>query len=169
MDRTGRPPPRMRSKSALPVSRRSRLDWFAITEPLRGREDSPLLKPGNLFDTADDDLPGQFRQQRSKLGDQLAQRNRRVLELPDQSARKRVGVSRVGPHDGELAELRAAGHRTLRGAPQKRGGRRGAENVCNRIPDQLEQRSAAHLGAAVVDAGPSAVRNVRWPHLPPTL
>src|SRR6267143_5239679 len=92
MDRTGRPPPRMRSRSALPVARRSRLGWFAITEPLRGREDSALLKPGNLFDTADDDLPGQFHQQRSKFADQFAQRKRRVLELPNESARKRVGV-----------------------------------------------------------------------------
>jgi predicted lipid carrier protein YhbT len=46
------------------------------------------LKLGNLLDTADDDLPRQFHQQRSKLADQLTQRNRRVLQLPDESAGK---------------------------------------------------------------------------------
>src|SRR5438067_9649456 len=163
MERAGRPPPRMRSKSALPVVRRSRANWFAFTRPLGWREDSPLLKLGNQFDTADDDLPRQFHQQRPKLADQLAQRNRRVLDLPDESARKGVGVSRFGPQDCELGELRAADHCPPRGASQKRGRSGGAENVCNRIPDQLEQRSAAHL----VDARWSAVRNARWPHLPP--
>ena len=46
------------------------------------------MKLGNLLDTADDDLPPQFHEQRSKLADQLTQRNRSVLHLSDESAGK---------------------------------------------------------------------------------
>src|SRR6267143_5367613 len=167
MDRAGRPPPRMRSRSGLPVARRSRLVWFLVTDPLGWGEHSPLLQPRDLFDAADDDLPRQFQQQRAKLVDQLAQRDRRLLGLPDESARQCVGVSCVGPQDLEIAELRAAEHCPPRGAPHERGGGGGAENVCDAIPDQLEQRSTSQLGAGVVAARSSAVRNARWPHLPP--
>jgi hypothetical protein len=45
------------------------------------------LKRGDLLDAADDELTRQFRQQRSKLADQVAQRIR-ALELADQTARK---------------------------------------------------------------------------------
>jgi hypothetical protein len=33
----------------------------------------------------------------------------------------------------------------------------GAENLCNRVPDQLEQRSTAQFGAGIVDARSSVV------------
>src|SRR5882672_774297 len=168
MDRVGSPPPRMRSRSGLPVARSSRLGWFLVTDPLGCREDSPLLQPRNLLDAADDDLPRQFHQQRSELADQLAQRDRRVLDLPNESARQRVGVPCVGPQDLELAELRAAEHCPPRGAAHERGRGGGAENVGEAIPDQLEQRRTAHLGG-IVDARSSAVRNVRWSHVPLTL
>src|SRR5712664_3754988 len=167
IDRTGSPPPRMRSKSSLPVASRSRLRSFAFTDPLGWREDSPLVKPGNLLEAADDDLARQLYQQRPELGEQFAQRNRRVLDLPDQGPWKLVGVSVGGPQDCELAELRAAGRCPPRRSREKRGRGGGAENLCHRIPDQLEQRSTAQLGAGIVSARSSAVRNARRSHLPP--
>src|SRR5712671_1194685 len=122
IERTGRPPPRMRSKSALPVARRSRLAGIAFTDPLRWwRDDPPRLEAGDLVDTADDELPCHLCQQRPKLADQLPQCHGRVLELPDQNARKRVGISSVGPQHRELVQLRTAGSCPLRGAPHKRG------------------------------------------------
>src|SRR5882672_669355 len=163
MDRAGSPPPRMRSRSGLPVASSSRLGWVLVTDPLSWREDCPLLQRRNLLDAADDDLPRHFHQQRPKLADQLAQRDRRVLDLPDESPRQCVGVSRVGPQDLELAQLRAPEHCPPRGAPHERRRGGSAENVCDAIPDQLEQRSAAQL-SSVVGAWSSAVRNVRRSH-----
>jgi len=94
------------------------------------------LQPRNLLDAADDDLPVNS-PAASKLADQLAQRDRRVLDLPDE---ERAAVRRctcVGPQDLELAELRAVEHCPPRGAPYERGRGRGAENVCDAIPISL--------------------------------
>src|SRR6267143_208652 len=168
MDRAGNPPPRMRSRSGLPVARSSRLGWFFVTDPLGWGDDCPLLQRRNLLDAADDDVPRHFQQQGSKLADQLAQRSRRVLDLPDESPRQCVGVSCVSPHDFEVAELRAPEHCPPRGAPHERGRGGGAENVCDAIPDELEQGCAAQL-SGILDARSSAVRNARWSHLSPPL
>src|SRR3954463_4076242 len=165
MDRVGSPPPRMRSRSGLPVARSSRLGWFFVTDPSGWRDDSKVLEARDLLDAANDHVPRQFQQQRSKLADQLAQRDRRVLDLPDESARQCVSVSAVRPQEFEIAELRTAEHCPSRGAPHQGGRGGGAENVCNAIPDQLEQRSATPIGARILDARSSAVPNARWCHL----
>jgi len=66
-------------------------------------------------------LPCQFREQQPKLDEQLAHRNRRLIDLPHERARKRVRVACIGPQDGEVAEFGAAEHGPPGGAQQKRG------------------------------------------------
>src|SRR5438132_1657521 len=78
----GSPHPRMRFSSALPRCEVFQHGLVCVHRPLGWREDSSLLKLGNLLDTADDDLPRQFHQQRSKLADQLTQRNRSLETSP---------------------------------------------------------------------------------------
>jgi len=127
------------------------------------REDSPLLQHGICSMRRTTTCPVNSTSSGRSSPTSSRSATRRVLDLPDESARQCVGVSCVGPQDLELAELRAVEHCPPR-ARRTSAARPCAENVCDCIPDQLEQRSTAHLGASSTLGRPLS-GNARWSHL----
>src|SRR5207245_2010221 len=95
----------------------------------------------DVFEAAQHHGPRQLDQQRTQRATKLAE----LLETGGRRGRpgrrERVRVLEFLPADGELVERGAA-----RATPDEHGGRRRAEGVCERTPEESEQLSGRELG-----------------------
>ena len=148
-ERTGKPPPRMRSRAALPVERDVKVGTRGGQFASSGSPEQPAVAQlGNLLEPGDDDGARQLGEEAAYLSDQQAETAlsaRRRLRRLGPGGRQLEPVGEIVATHDQLGELRALHRRALHGTPHDGGRSGGAEHLRERVPDEPEQRSGGDV------------------------